>query len=98
MKYDYMAIAQARLTSNRFPRKIFTQIGDKKLIDHVNEYCYKNFHTNYIFAIPDTTLNNELSDYLNQLQVMTLRGSELNVLKRYRDVVNKYQPQYFNSM
>ena len=95
MKYEYMAIAQARLTSKRFPRKIFTQIGDKMLIDHVNEYCYKNFHKNYIFAIPDTNANNELSEYLNRLQILTLRGSELNVLKRFRDVINKYQPKYF---
>jgi len=95
MKYDYMAVAQARLTSNRFPRKIFTQIGDKKLIDHVNDYCYKNFNKNYIFAIPDTAANNELSAYLNQLQILTLRGSELNVLERFRNVIKKYQPKYF---
>ena len=60
MSNSFMAIAQARLTSRRFPRKIFANIGSKMLIEHVNDYCSKNFKNNYIFAIPQTKNNDEL--------------------------------------
>ena len=95
MSNSFMAIAQARLTSRRFPRKIFANIGSKMLIEHVNDYCSKNFKNNYIFAIPQTKNNDELFNFLNNKDLPVYRGEEDNVLKRYRDIIEKYEPEFF---
>ena len=95
MSSSYLAIAQARLTSTRFPGKVLKKISTKTLIEHVNDYCKYNFDDNYIFAIPNTDGNDKLFNFLKTNNFPTYRGEENNVLKRYRDIIKKFQPEFF---
>lgn len=95
MSSSYLAIAQARLTSARFPGKVLKKISTKTLIEHVNDYCKYNFGDNYIFAIPNTDGNDKLFNFLKTNNLPAYRGDENNVLKRYRDIIKKFQPEFF---
>jgi len=95
MKLNYMALVQARLTSNRFPGKVLEPINDKKLIEHVDYYCKNNFGTNYAFLIPDSTSNDDLYNFLQTKKRLVFRDSEHNVLKRYQNAIKKFEPDFF---
>lgn len=84
-----IVIIQARLTSTRFPGKMFAELKGKPLID----YCIDlertlPFYT--VFAIPDTKPNDDLYEHLIQNGCEVFRGDEENVLKRYYDCAINY--------
>ena len=46
-----------------------------------------------VFAIPDTTANDELATFLSSKNINYFRGSEYNVLKRFYDCAVQYEPK-----
>ena len=72
-------IIQARLGSDRFPRKILHPINDKKLIDIVLDRC-KDTGLKTIVAYPYGDV--ELSKYLED-KVDLFEGSENDVIARF---------------
>ncbi len=84
-------IIQARLTSKRFPRKIFKKIKKKNIIEIVNHRANQIKKVNkVIFAIPKTKKNKELEKFLKKKKIEYFKGSEMNVLSRYYKSAKKF--------
>ena len=82
---------QARITSKRFPKKIFAEINGKKIIEILIAKLKKIKHIDKIvFLIPDTKKNKDLSKLLEKLNIEVFKGSENNVLERYYLAAKKY--------
>jgi len=80
-----LIIIQARSASKRLPGKIFMQLGDKTVIEHVIDNV-KKVGCRFIVAIPkgDTAL----MDYLTQREINHYYGDPENVLDRYYRCAN----------
>jgi spore coat polysaccharide biosynthesis protein SpsF (cytidylyltransferase family) len=82
---------QARITSKRFPKKIFEKINGKKIIEILIAKLKKIKHIDkIIFLIPDTNRNKDLSKLLKKLNIEVFEGNENNVLERYYLAAKKY--------
>jgi len=83
------AIVQARLTSTRFPGKIFEKIGGKILIQILIDRLKKSkFIDQIILAIPDDKKNRIISNKIKNVKIFY--GSEFDVLKRYYEAAKKF--------
>jgi spore coat polysaccharide biosynthesis protein SpsF len=79
-----LAIIQARVGSSRLPGKTLLDISGKPMLWHViNRLGYTNRIDDIVVAIPDSTVNDHLEDFLVRLGVKSFRGSENDVLTRY---------------
>lgn len=90
-----LCIVQARLTSSRLPEKVLMELGDSKLsiLEHVNIRLNKAAKIDkVVFAIPDTSLNDKLADFLEKKKIEYYRGSEDDVLGRFYHCAKKYNP------
>jgi spore coat polysaccharide biosynthesis protein SpsF (cytidylyltransferase family) len=88
-----IAIVQARLTSNRLPRKVFLNLGDYTVITLQYERLKKASSINkIIYAIPDSASNDDLAKYLQDKNIDYYRGSESNVLSRYLNLYKDLNP------
>lgn len=91
-----LCIVQARLTSSRLPEKVLMELGDSKLsiLEHVNIRLHKASKIDkVVFAIPDTSLNDKLADFLEKKKIVYYRGSENDVLGRFYHCAEKYEPK-----
>ena len=77
-------VVQARLTSSRYPAKMFAQLKGMPIIEWV-EQRLKNIDgvDDVVFAVPDSTRNDELFKFLVARGCVVFRGSESNVLRRF---------------
>lgn len=91
-----LCIVQARLTSSRLPEKVLMELGDSKLsiLEHVNMRLNRAVKIDKtIFAVPDTSLNDKLVDFLEKKRIEYYRGSEDDVLGRFFHCAEKYSPK-----
>lgn len=91
-----LCIVQARLTSSRLPEKVLMELGDSKLsiLEHVNIRLHKASKIDkVVFAIPDTSSNDKLADFLEKKKIEYYRGSENDVLGRFYHCAEKYGPK-----
>ena len=83
---------QARLTSKRFPKKIFSVINNKTLIEILIKKLKKVKNVSkIIIVIPNSRKNNELALNLRKLKVTVFRGKENNVLDRFYKAALKFK-------
>jgi glutamate-1-semialdehyde aminotransferase/spore coat polysaccharide biosynthesis protein SpsF (cytidylyltransferase family) len=79
-----VAVIQARLGSQRFPRKVLSELGDrpalKLLLDRLSR---TDSIDEIILAIPDTSENDALDTWAREIGVRVFRGSENDVLARF---------------
>lgn len=82
--YRLIAIVQARTSSTRLPRKIFTKIGDKFLLEHVIDRLRlaKNV-SDIIIATTTKPCDDEICEWADLHDIKYFRGDENNVLERY---------------
>lgn len=77
-------IVQARLGSARFPRKCLKSIGHFSAMELLIKRLNKSRLSGHIvFAIPDSSRDDELYESLDRLGAKVFRGSEQDVLDRY---------------
>ena len=78
-------IVQARMASTRLPGKVMLQLGDRVVLDHVLTRCKAVAGADVVCcAIPDSDDCGSLADVAEALGVAVFRGSESDVLGRYR--------------
>lgn len=78
------AIIQARLSSTRFPRKIFAEICNKPLIWHIVERLrYSKSISDVVLATTENPVDDELVEWGKNNNLKVFRGSEDDVLSRY---------------
>ena len=79
-------IVQARMASTRLPGKVMLQLGDRVVLDHVLTRCKAVAGADVVCcAIPDGDDCGPIVDVAKALGVAVFRGSESDVLGRYRD-------------
>lgn len=86
-------VVQARLTSKRFPSKVFSELAGSPIIDWVATRCLaSSLTTQVVFAVPDTYENEPLRQHLQSLGVDVFCGSEHDVLGRTLKAVEAFEP------
>lgn len=84
-------VIQARLSSTRLPKKIFKKINDKSLLEYMLDQL-KNIKKNFPIIIATTTnsQDDKLVNFLKDNSITYYRGAEYDLVKRYCDVVKKF--------
>lgn len=78
------AIIQARMSSTRFPKKVFTQICGKPLLWHiVNRLRFSKKIDNILIATSLNPKDEKIEDWALANGIACYRGDENNVLDRY---------------
>jgi spore coat polysaccharide biosynthesis protein SpsF (cytidylyltransferase family) len=88
---NYLVILQARMESTRLPGKVLMPICGKPMIElQISRILRSKLINDLVVAIPDTSENDVLNNYLENLNVKVFRGSHHNVYERYVDTARKY--------
>ena len=91
----FVAIIQARLDSKRYPYKVLEKIQNKTIIQIIYERLLKISQIDkVIFAIPNTSNNNLLENYLVKNKYNFKKGSHKNLLLRYYNISKLYKVKY----
>jgi len=91
-----LCIIQARLTSTRLPKKVMMPLGcsGKSILEHAYERLSLAKHIDkVVFAIPDSSMNDELAEFMEKKDIEYYRGSENDVLDRFYQCAIKYNPE-----
>lgn len=90
-----IAVIQSRLSSSRLPGKVLKNLADKPMIWHIyNRLKYCKNVDKIIVATSDDNSDNELAEYCIKNKMELRRGNLNNVLSRYLDIINEFEPQY----
>jgi spore coat polysaccharide biosynthesis protein SpsF len=88
-----VAIVQARMGSSRFPGKILEDLDGKPVLQHVIDFLKKlkeDKHIDeFLIAIPNTSENQILWNYLIKNKINFFKGSNEDVLDRYYQCAKK---------
>lgn len=91
-KIKVAAIIQARRGSTRLPDKVFLELSNKPLLEHVvNRLKKSDLLQEIIIATTDLPDDNLIETWANSNNISVFRGSENNVLERYYEAAKKYQ-------
>ncbi len=92
---DIIAITQARTGSTRFPNKIMRKInGDSLLKIHINRIKKSKMINSIIIATTICKSDDVIVKEAENLNVKYYRGSELDLLDRFYNSINKLKPDY----
>lgn len=87
-----LAIVQARMGSNRLPRKVMKEIDGHPMIYYTLTKLKKSRYVDQIVLATSTqTINDSLAEYARNLGFEVFRGAEENVLERYKQAADKYK-------
>lgn len=87
------AVIQARYASSRLPAKVLLDIGGKAMLSWVVERARQaNTITEVIVATTNTAADDPVAALCQQQGYACVRGSELDVLDRYHQVILAHQP------
>lgn len=86
-----ICIVQARMGSERLPGKVMKLIGDKPMIRYTLDALKKSkYIDDIVLATSTLSINDSLADYVQKSGFNVYRGSEDNVLERYKKAAEKY--------
>lgn len=93
MKTKIIAIIQARMGSKRLPGKSMKNINGFPLLERIIK-SQKGSITldDYIVATSHLEIDNSIDNLCKQLKIKCFRGSEINVMQRYIDIIEIYKP------
>lgn len=86
-----LCIVQARMESNRLPGKVLAEIGGMPMLGKI--FCRlerSRMLDGVVLATSTSAADNSLEELARDHGVPTVRGSELDVLERFRTVVNEF--------
>lgn len=87
-----LCVVQARMGSERLPGKVMREIEGKPMIFYtLNSLKECRYVDEVILATSVLEINNSLADYVNDYGCELFRGSEDNVLERYKQVSDNYK-------
>lgn len=91
-KMKVAAIIQARRGSTRLPDKVFLELSNKPLLEHVvNRLKKADLLQEIIIATTDLPNDNLIETWADSNNISVFRGSENNVLERYYEAAKKFQ-------
>jgi len=79
-----LAIIQARLGSERFPRKVLQKLQGKTILEHIVDFLqYSKLINKIVVATTNLSEDDELVEHLKNKKIQYFRGNPFNVLERY---------------
>ena len=91
-KHNFNAIIQARMGSNRLPKKVLKKINGKPMLDYViNQTLSSKFIKNVIIATTLEKEDLEIVEYCKNNDLKYFRGSKNDLLDRYYRCAKKLQ-------
>lgn len=92
---NIIAIIQARMGSSRLPGKVLKSLGNSDVLTYVIERCRKiEGIKEVIVATSQLKQDDAIVNWCKGHGVNHYRGSEQNVLSRYIEAAEPYQPDY----
>lgn len=86
-----ICIVQARMGSERLPGKVMKKINGRSMIYYtLNSLKKSRYIDEVILATSTLEINDNLAQYVESIGIKVFRGSEENVLERYKQVSDKY--------
>ncbi|MGL5820572.1 MAG: cytidylyltransferase domain-containing protein [Sarcina sp.] len=86
-----LCIVQARMGSTRLPGKVLKELHGYPMIYHTLVSLQKSRYIDQIvLATSDKDIDTPLAEYVESLGIDVFRGSEENVLERYKQVADKF--------
>ncbi len=86
-----ICIVQARMGSERLPGKVMREIEGRPMISYTfNSLKEAKYVNQVVLATSTLDINNELAEYVGNMGFEVFRGSEDNVLERFKMVADKY--------
>lgn len=93
---DNLLIIQARMSSTRFPGKVLEDLHGQPMISYQIERLKKSSLIDQIVvATSMADSDNSLSEYLQSIDQAVIRGPLEDVLSRFLQVLDIYEPDYF---
>lgn len=90
MKLHVVAVIQARMGSSRLPNKMMLWLHGMPVVEWVwRRVAMAKQIKRVVFAIPDTSGDQVLADYLVSIGAAVFRGSETDVLRRMTEAARK---------
>jgi spore coat polysaccharide biosynthesis protein SpsF len=87
-----VVIVQARMGSRRLPNKTMLPLHGYPIIEWVYRRIGKaKFPDCLVFAIPDTSKNDPLADFLKTISANVYRGNEMDLLDRFYHSARKWK-------
>ncbi|MFX0055462.1 MAG: cytidylyltransferase domain-containing protein [Candidatus Hermodarchaeota archaeon] len=93
MKTKIVAVIQARMGSSRFPGKSMEKIGHWPLVELVLKRVQRSRVDVVVLATSTSPLDDVLAEYVDSLGFPVFRGSEEDVLSRFHQAAEKYDPE-----
>ncbi len=88
-------IVQARMSSSRLPGKVLLDLGGKPVLDRVIERCRRIVGVDVVcIAVPESSDSDPVAALALACGAAVHRGSELDVLERYRGAAEAVQADY----
>ena len=88
------AVIQARTGSSRLPGKVMYPLGGRSALEHVvNRVVYTDSVTDTIVATSTEPQDDVIEQYAPEFGADVIRGSESNVLSRFKRAVKQYAPE-----
>lgn len=90
-----IAITQARVGSSRLPAKVLRKIGEKSLLQiHLERARQSKLITQLIVATTQEPDADQIVSIAEQYGIKTFRGSTDDVLDRYYQAANRFNPDF----
>lgn len=87
-----LCIIQARMGSERLPGKVMREINGKPMISYtLNSLKKSRYIDEIVLATSTLEINDKLVEYAENNKFNVFRGSEDNVLERFKLVADKYE-------
>jgi spore coat polysaccharide biosynthesis protein SpsF len=94
MSAKTIAVIQARMGSTRFPGKTLERIGDWSLVELVLKRVKQSSEVEAVILATSTNPQDDvLADHVSSLGFPVFRGSEKDVLSRFYQAAESYQPR-----
>lgn len=88
-----LAILQARSSSTRFPNKVLADLnGEPMIIRQIDQIGHSRMIDQLVVATSNDQSDDELARLLNSHGIRTHRGSLDDVLSRFTDLIEEFQP------
>ena len=95
MELNIIAVTQARMGSSRLPGKVLLNVEGKSLLEiHVERIKRSRLISDIIIATTVETKDDVLNEYVIKKEWNSFRGSEMDVLDRFFNSVQPYNPDY----
>ncbi|WP_054767483.1 cytidylyltransferase domain-containing protein [Lysinibacillus parviboronicapiens] len=90
-----IVIIQARMGSTRLPGKILKPLGESDVLTYVTKRCLQiNGVQEVIVATSLSPQDDAIASWCLEHNIQCFRGSENDVLSRFVDCANEYEPDY----